>query len=192
MIEKAAGLWGKAGQRSLARSALVEATAQLNRALAQIAALPSTAALRREEIKLQVALITPLLHVKGYAAPETKAALEHARLLIERAEALGEPPEDALLLFSVLYGFWAANYVAFNGDALRELAIQFLALAENQRTTVPLMIAHRLMGTCLLHTGDISEGPVALRSGDYALRPCGASSPGNPIWSRQSSAMVAS
>jgi predicted ATPase len=63
-----------------------------------------------------------------------------------------------LLLFSVLYGFWAANYVAFNGDALRELAIQFLALAENQRTTVPLMIAHRLMGTCLLHTGDISEG----------------------------------
>ena len=25
------------------------------------------------------------------------------------------------LLFSVLYGFWAANYVAFNGDALRYL-----------------------------------------------------------------------
>ena len=29
LIEKAAGLWGKAGQRSLERSALVEATAQL-------------------------------------------------------------------------------------------------------------------------------------------------------------------
>ena len=36
LIEKAAGLWGKAGQRSLARSALVEAAAQLTRALAQI------------------------------------------------------------------------------------------------------------------------------------------------------------
>jgi predicted ATPase len=35
VLEKAAGLWGKAGQRSLARSALVEATAQLGRALAQ-------------------------------------------------------------------------------------------------------------------------------------------------------------
>ena len=31
-------------------------------------------------------------------------------LLIEQAEALGEPPEDPLLLFSVLYGFWVANY----------------------------------------------------------------------------------
>ena len=46
------------------------------------------------------------MHLKGYAAPETKAAAERARLLIEQAEALGEPPEDPLLLFSVLYGFW--------------------------------------------------------------------------------------
>ena len=72
------------------------------------------------------------MHVKGYAAPETKAAAERARLLIEQAEALGEPPEDPLLLFSVLYGFWIANFVAFNGDVVRELAEQFLALAEKQ------------------------------------------------------------
>ena len=79
LIEKAAGLWGKAGQRSLERSALVEAAEQLTRALAQIAALPATPALRREEIKLQVALMTALMHVKGYAAPETRAAVERAR-----------------------------------------------------------------------------------------------------------------
>ena len=158
LIEKAAGLWGKAGQRSLARSALVEAAAQLTRALDQIATLPGTAALRREQIKLQVALITPLMHVKGYAAAETKAAAEQARLLIEQAEALGEPPEDPLLLFSVLYAFWVANFVAFNGDACRDLAAQFLALAEKQRATVPLMVGHRLMGTSLLFTGDIAEG----------------------------------
>ena len=59
LIEKAAGLRGTAGQRSLERSALVEATAQLNRAPTHIAALPGTPALRREEIKLQVALKTP-------------------------------------------------------------------------------------------------------------------------------------
>ena len=121
LIEKAAGLWGKAGQRSLARSALVEAAEQLTRALAQIAALPATPALRREQIKLQVALANALMHVKGYAAPETKAAIEQARLFIEQAEALGEPPEDPLLLFSVLYGFWAANVVAFNGDVCASL-----------------------------------------------------------------------
>ncbi len=158
LIEKAAGLWGKAGQRSQARSALVEAAAQLARALEQIATRPGTAALRREQIKLQVALITPLIHVKGYAAAETKAAAEQARSLIEQAEALGEPSEDPLLLFSVLYAFWVANNVAFNGDACRGLAAQFLALAEKQRATVPLMVGHRLMGVSLLFTGDIAEG----------------------------------
>jgi hypothetical protein len=93
-IERAAALWGKAGLRSAQRSALVEAAEQLRRALDQTATLTATPALRREQIKLQVALITPLLHVSGYAAPETRAAVERARLLIEQAEALGEPPED--------------------------------------------------------------------------------------------------
>ena len=40
LIEKAAAFWGKAGQRSLERSALVEAVEQLTRALDQIATLP--------------------------------------------------------------------------------------------------------------------------------------------------------
>ena len=160
LIERAASLWGKAGQRSLERSALVEAAEQLTRALGQIAALSVTPALRREEIKLQVALITPLIHVKGYAAPDTKVAVERARSLIEQVQALGEPPEDPLLLFSVLYGFWIANLVTFNSDVMRELAAQFMALAEKQGAIAPLMIGHRLMGMSLLHTGDIAEGRV--------------------------------
>jgi len=157
LIEKAAGLWGKAGQRSLERSALIEAAEQLTRALDQIAALPSTPILRREEIKLQVALITPLIHVKGYAAPETKSAAERAHLLIEQAEAQGEPPEDPLLLFSVLYGFWVANFVAFNGDICRDLAKQFLALAARKGTAPPPMIGHYIMGNSLLFRGDLAE-----------------------------------
>src|SRR6202008_1350093 len=83
LIEKAGGLWGKAGQRSLERSALVEAVAQLAGALDQVATLPSTPALRREQIRLQVALVAPLMHVTGYAAPETKGAAAKARVLIE-------------------------------------------------------------------------------------------------------------
>ena len=122
--------------------------------------MPGTAALRREQIKLQVALITPLMHVKGYAAPETRAAAERARLLIEQAQTLEEPPEDPLVLFSVLYGLWAPNYVAFNGDLICDLAAQFLGLAEKQGAAVPLMVGHRLMGAALVHTGDISRGRV--------------------------------
>ena len=98
LIEKAAGLWAKAGQRSLARSALVEAVEQLTRALDQITTLPATPALRREQIKLQVALITPLLHVKGFAAPETKAAAERARLLIGRSAGRAPRRSAAVVL----------------------------------------------------------------------------------------------
>jgi len=102
LIDKAATLWGKAALRSLERSALFEAVEQLTRALGQIATLPSTPALRREEIELQVALIYPLMHVKGLAAPESKTAAERARRLIEQAEALGEPPDELLQLLSAL------------------------------------------------------------------------------------------
>ena len=158
LIENAASLWGKAGQRSLERSALVEAVAQLTRALDQIATLPATPALRREEIKFQVALIAPLIHLKGYAAPETKSAEERARLLIETAEAIGKAPDDPLLLFSVLYGFWVANIVAFNGEAARHLAAQFLELAKKQGTAILLMVGHRLLATSFFYTGDITEG----------------------------------
>jgi class 3 adenylate cyclase len=184
LIEKASGQWGRAGRRSLDRSALAEAVTQFTRALEQIATLPGTPALRREQINLQVALITPLIHVRGYAAAETKAAVEQARLMIEQAEALGEPAEDPLLLFSVLYAVWVANFVAFNGDVILDLAAQFLALAEKQRATFPLVKGHSFMWMSLLFMGDIAVRPGALGSGDRALRPCRASSACDAIWPR--------
>ena len=162
LIEKSASLWGKAGQRSLERSAMVEAAEQLTRALDQLATLPATPTLRREQIKLQIALANALMLTKGYAAPEAKAAFQQASSFIEQAKVHGEHLEDPLLLFSVLYGFWVANSVAFNGDAVRELAGQFLALADKQGATVPRMIGHRVMGMSLLNTGDIVEGRAHL------------------------------
>ena len=95
------------------------------------------------------------MQIKGYAAPEPKAAFEQARLFMERAEALGEPPEDPLLLFSFLWGVWSGNYVKFNGEAIKSLASQVMELAERQGTTTPLMVGHRLVGMSVLHTGDI-------------------------------------
>ena len=148
---------GQSGRRSLERSALVEAVAQLTRALDQIATLPATPALRREAIKLRVALITPLAHVKGFAAPETKVAVEQARLLIEQAQELGEPPEDPLLLFLVVYAVVIKNFVAFNGDKMLEGAAQFLTLAEKEGSAVPLMTGHRLYGGGLMFTGKVAE-----------------------------------
>jgi hypothetical protein len=73
-------------------------------------------------------------------------SIDQARLLIERAESLRDTLEDPLVLFSVLYGLWNATYIAFNGEALRELSVEILTLAEKQGTPAPLMIGHRLDG----------------------------------------------
>jgi predicted ATPase len=84
--------------------------------------------------------------------------VERARLLIERTEALGEPLEDPLLLFSVLYGTWVASYVAFKGDACRDVAAGVLALAEKIGSTVPLIVGHRVMGATFHTMGAFAEG----------------------------------
>jgi class 3 adenylate cyclase/predicted ATPase len=157
LIEKAAALWGKAGQRSLQRSALVEAVAQFKRTLGLLGTLPGSAAVRREQIKIQIGLVNAVMHAHGHGARETKEALDQARLSIERVEALGEPLDDPLALFSVLYGFWVANLVAFDGNVIRDLSAQFLALAEKQRAVVPRMVGHRILASSLLYTGEILE-----------------------------------
>jgi predicted ATPase len=87
-------------------------------------------------------------------------------MLIERSRDLGDPLEDPLQLFSVLYGSFAANFVAFNGDVVLGLAEQFLSLAESQAMTGPIMIGHRLVGTILITLGDFAE---ALKHVDRAV-----------------------
>ena len=156
-IEKAASLWGKAGQRSLGNAAFPEAEGQLTRALAQITSLPSAPVLHREQINLQVGLSYALMQTKGYGASETKAAFELARVLIQRAEALREPAEDPLALFSILYGVWVWNFAAFNSRATLDLARQFLTLAGEQNETLPLAIGHRMTASSLLVAGDIAK-----------------------------------
>jgi tetratricopeptide (TPR) repeat protein len=89
LIEKAAGLWGKAGQRSLARAALVEGKEQLKRALHQITSLPATPALRGEEIKLEVAFANALTLTGDLAGGK-----EH----YDRALAIYNPAEHGLLM----------------------------------------------------------------------------------------------
>ncbi|MGY3506939.1 class 3 adenylate cyclase/tetratricopeptide (TPR) repeat protein [Bradyrhizobium sp. USDA 4472] len=158
LLEKAAHLWSKAGKRSLSRSALVEAAEQLARALDLIAASPETASLRHERIALQIELANALIHTKGHAAPETRAAFNHARALIEHAEKLGDTTDDPIMLFSVLYGFWVASRMSFHADVTRELAAQFQALADERQAGTPMMIGHLLMGISLVLAGDLTAG----------------------------------
>ena len=166
LIEKAAAFWDKAGLRSLERSAFIEAAQQLAQALSHLEALPSTPERRQKQMKLQTLLIAPLIQTKGYAAPETQDAVERANLLIERANAIGEPPENPQLLFLVLSGYFTANVVAGNVEACRDVADRVLELAEKQGQSAELVLGHLCVGTSLLLTGEIARGKVHL---DHAI-----------------------
>jgi class 3 adenylate cyclase/predicted ATPase len=161
LIAQAASLWGKAGQKSIARSALNEGVAQLAKALNQMAGLPGTPALRAEQMKLQLALAATLIHVKGYPSPEVTSAFERARLMIEHSESLGEKP-DPLLRFSALYGPWAAKFVAFEGKLALARAKEILSLAENSGSTAPLVLGYRAVGQTMVGLGQFEAARLYL------------------------------
>jgi predicted ATPase len=71
LMEEAIGWWGKAGQRSLERSAFVEAVGHFSRALAQIATLPATPALRRSYCAVHM-LGTMRLHNASFPSGRTR------------------------------------------------------------------------------------------------------------------------
>ena len=97
-------------------------------------------------------------------------------------KAIGEPPEDPLLLFLLLTGYVVANGVAGNVKACRDVATSILSLAEKQQASAPLMLGHICVGYSLLLGGEITEGKAHLGSDDRALRSCGA--PPAAFWHR--------
>ena len=56
LTEKSAACWGKAGERSVARSAMAEAAAQFQMALDQLALLPNKPMRKRQELEFYSAL----------------------------------------------------------------------------------------------------------------------------------------
>ena len=115
LTEAAIEWWGKAGQRSLERAALLEGKEQLKRALDQIATLPATLALRREEIKIQLAFGNALTlmgdHVGGKERYDRALAIydpaEHRPLTTRSGRDVG------VTLLSVRSGcLWQLGYPA--------------------------------------------------------------------------------
>ena len=68
---------------------------------------------------------------KGYAAPEVEHAYARAR---ELCQQIGETPQ----LFPILWGLWVFYYVRAELQTARELAEQFLALAQRAARPGPL------------------------------------------------------
>ncbi len=90
LVEKSVAYWARAGQRSVARSAMAEAAAQFHKGLDLLALLPDSRESQRQELEFRSSLGAVMLAIKGFGAPETGEAYARARELWER---LGSPAE---------------------------------------------------------------------------------------------------
>jgi class 3 adenylate cyclase/predicted ATPase len=148
--ELAAQSWYRAGQRALAHSANVEAIAHFRKALAALNALPDTLERTKQEIRVQLALGIPLIAVQGYAAEETREAFARALGLCLKLDG---PPE----YFQALYGLWGHAWMSGKNDEALNMAKEFLSRSRASGEAVPLIVAHRVMGSTLLTTGDFQQ-----------------------------------
>ena len=146
LVEKSVACWGKAGHRSAARSALVEAAAQFQKGLEQLALLPKNPERQRRELEFYSALGATLRAVKGLAAPETGQAYARAR---ELWEELGCPAEFVQIPFG------QSRYHAYRGEfdlALR-LDEDLLRLSRRRNDPAGLVLGHLSSGRNLMFAG---------------------------------------
>src|SRR5216683_539866 len=146
LVVQAVRYWRRAGRRAIERTANVEAIAQLSKGLELARTLPASSERLTEEVKLQIALITPLIATKGYTAPEVERACNRA---LEQCQQLEEAPQ----LFTILGGLNSIYYNRGELEISLELARRMLRLAESRRNPVLLLWGHYALGFTLQSQG---------------------------------------
>jgi class 3 adenylate cyclase/predicted ATPase len=150
LVEKSVAYWGKAGRRSVARSAMAEAVAQFQRALDQLALLPDRPGRQCQELEYRSALGAALISVKGFAAPETGQAYARARKLWEQLDS----PTEFLL---VPYG--QSRYHAHRGelDLAQRLDEDLLRVSRHRNDRAGLVLGHYSFGRTLFFAGRLAS-----------------------------------
>jgi class 3 adenylate cyclase/predicted ATPase len=142
--------WQKAGQKAVQRSANAEAVSHFTKGLELLQTMPESAEQFQLELELQLALGTPLIATKGFAAPEVGRVYARARELCQQA---GEAPQ----LFPVYWGLWAFYTARAEHKTAHELGEQCRRLAEAAGNPPLIMEAHHALGVTLLAGGDFSS-----------------------------------
>jgi tetratricopeptide (TPR) repeat protein len=147
LIDKGIGYWLKAGQQSVARSAMMEAMVQLEKGLDLVANLPDGSSPQQRELDLRVALGRALLATKGYGSP---AMGEN----YERARALAEQLDRSDYLVPLLY--WQGSFHNARGEwKLGEaLFAQIEKIGERTNDAAVLQMGHYLRGIAHVYLGE--------------------------------------
>jgi class 3 adenylate cyclase/predicted ATPase len=150
VAERSVLYWSKAARRSIARSAMTEAAAQFQRALAQLALLPDSLDRQRKELEFCSALATALQSIKGYAAPETGQALDRARVLWAQ---LGSPSE----FLQVSYAQSLYHEIRGELSLAHRLDKELLSLSRHRNDTAGLVLAHHSLGRNRMFAGQFTS-----------------------------------
>jgi predicted ATPase len=140
--KRAIGYWSRAGRKSLARSAMIEAAAQFQKGLELLPGLPDGPDRERQELELQSALGRALVASKGPAAPEAGEAYFRARTLCETLD-------DARSLVPVLMGQFAHRLLRGELAAAQRIAYDLLVSGQNKNDAIARLAGHQAMGSCL-------------------------------------------
>ena len=158
MIEEGIPYWQQAGERTIQRSANIEAIAHLTKGLELLRTLPDTPERTQQELTLQTTLGPALIATKGFGAPEVEKTYSRAR---EPCQQVGETPQ----LFLVLRGLWAFYNTRAELQTAGELGEQFLSLAQGVQDPALLLEAHRALGRNLFDRGELMLARAHLEQG---------------------------
>jgi predicted ATPase len=150
LAEDAIPLWRAAGELSMRRMALMEASSHLTRGLEVISPLPPSSERDANELELRTLLGGALIATRGFAAPEVEQTYNRARVLCRQ---MGDTPK----IFPILYGLWAFYLVRADMPAARELVEQLWQLARSAQDSGLLLVAHRAMATTFHFEGEFAR-----------------------------------
>jgi predicted ATPase len=146
LVEKSVACWGKAGRRSVARSAMAEAASQLQKGLDQLALLPVNPEHQRQELEFYSALGAVSQAVRGSAAPEAGRAYARARQLWEQ---LGSPSE----FLRIPYGQSVFHMNRGELDLALRLDEDLLRVSRQRHDSAGLVLGHLSSGRTLFFAG---------------------------------------
>ncbi|MGM4875922.1 ATP-binding protein [Bradyrhizobium sp. 956_D2_N1_5] len=145
--DKAVGYRLKAGQQAVARSAMTEAVAQLQRGLELLANMPEESRPVQHELDLQIALGRALMAARGYSAPAVADTLDRARALAERFDR----PDR---LAPLLYFQWGFHSVRAEHKLAVSLAEQMEKLGDTRNDRATLLLGRYIHGASCYYRGE--------------------------------------
>jgi DNA-binding winged helix-turn-helix (wHTH) protein/tetratricopeptide (TPR) repeat protein len=147
--------WLKSTRQSLARSAGIEAQAQLEKAVTLLPDITDQAARQQFEARIQVELGNTFVMTKGFAAPDVAAALTKARDLLDEAAY----PVEALRALGALCNY---HLIRSESPKVLQLAEPFLRRRVDPRSA---MVGHYEAGSACLHLGRFEDARLHLEKG---------------------------